>query len=138
VLNYWGIANTVYVNVEQRQERTNNLCVRLVDRMEQTEGYYYGIPTIIEGAPQDAYELSSWLPDKLYDIPGSSGDFYLTASSQFYYAIRSYTGAPLNLVYDPETKERIKATDEYQNMKAWPDKDSVKIINDIMVINFVD
>lgn len=136
ILNYGRIANEVYVNVEQKQEKTYAVCLKLSDRMEQVKGYYEGIPIIIEGEPNDSYSLTSQLPGELYDIPQVSGDFYITDAAMFAYAFRNHIGTAFNYVYDNETVMKIKSSKEWKNMEVWPESESVKIIDGYLCIRF--
>ena len=46
----YGLADNVgYTNLERKYEKTYAYCVRLLDRIEQTEGYYQGIPVALVG-----------------------------------------------------------------------------------------
>ena len=53
----------------------------------------------------------------------------------------SYLNNSLNCNFnkvDENEKEKIVATDEFKNMPIWPLKDSVKVINDVIVIKYSD
>ena len=46
----YGITdNIAYSNLQKKYEKTYAYCVRLLDRIEQTEGYYPGIPIAMVG-----------------------------------------------------------------------------------------
>lgn len=49
VFNYGVSDNIGYSNLEKKYEKTYAYCVRLLDRIEQTEGYYQGIPIALVG-----------------------------------------------------------------------------------------
>ena len=44
-------------------------------------------------------------------------------------------GTPLNFV-DNKTYQEILNSKEYNTMESYPDKESIKVINDILVIKF--
>lgn len=49
--------------------------------------------------------------------------------------INNEFGVYLNRVTDEE-RDKIKDNIEYNNMKSYPEKDSIKIIDGILVVNF--
>ena len=49
VFNYGVSDNIGYSNLEKKYEKTYAYCVRLLDRIEQTPGYYQGIPVAVVG-----------------------------------------------------------------------------------------
>ena len=133
---YYQIANIVYVNIEQRQERTYTLATRLLWRMDQLEGYFDGIPIVITGTPWT--ETSNWLPGELYGIPGAVGKYYVISGYQFVQVYFNYLGVPFNYQWDSALANEVMKTTEYQEMGIWPDNNSVKIINEVLVIRFPD
>lgn len=138
-MEYCIIANIVYTNIEQRQERTYTLCCRMLDRMEQLDEYYDGIPIVVTGSPEPTQyggPVSSYLPGELYDMPGVPGEYYVWEGGQFPFAFRNHLGVPFNYQYDQTLQLTIKNTDAYRNMGLWPDKDSVRIIDGTLVIKF--
>ena len=49
--------------------------------------------------------------------------------------INNEFGVYLNRATDEE-RDKIKGSKEYNNMKSYPEKDSIKIIDGILVVNF--
>lgn len=133
---YYQMANIVYVNIEQRQERTYTLATRLLWRMDQIDGYFDGIPIVVTGLPW--IEASNWLPGELYGIPGAIGRYYVMSGYQFVQVYFNYLGVPFNYQWDSALVDDIMETTEYREMGIWPDKNSMKIINEVLVIRFPD
>ena len=49
VWNFAVTDNIAYSNLQKKYEKTYAYCVRLLDRIEQTDGYYQGIPIAMVG-----------------------------------------------------------------------------------------
>lgn len=131
---YYQIANIVYVNIEQRQQRTYTLALRILNRMDHVIGYYDGIPIIVTGSLWE--EGGSFLPGELYNIPGAKGKYYIMSGYQLVQVYFYYLGVPFNYQWDVTLQEKITKTDQYQNMGSWPESNSMEIIDGVLVIKF--
>lgn len=133
--NYWQIANIVYVNIEQRQQRTYTLASRILNRMENLDGYYEGIPVFVPGM---VWEEGGLLPGELYNVPGAKGKYYVRTGVQLTFVFRDYLGVPFNYQYDVDVQDSIINNEEYIEMPVWPDRECMKIIDGVLVIRFPD
>lgn len=128
-------ANTVYFTLNERYEKTYGLCLRLVDRLEETEGYKTG----------DHVALMGGYPDREYypetcitwqDLSGyfdPNGEYVVSDAGK----LRDFCYHYLNFTIVPATYEEhgiIANSQEYLDMPKFPDKDSVKKIEGIWVI----
>ncbi|SDA65733.1 Glucosyl transferase GtrII [Lachnospiraceae bacterium G11] len=128
-------ANTVYFTLNERYEKTYGLCLRIVDRLEETEGYKTG----------DHVALMGGYPDREYypetcitwrDLSGyfdPNGEYVVSDSGK----LSDFCYHYLNFTIVPATYEEhgiIANSKEYLEMPKFPDKDSVKEIDDIWVI----
>ena len=75
VFNYGVSDNIGYSNLEKKYEKTYAYCVRLLDRIEQTEGYYQGIPIALVGVIGVTNSHYGYLTGKVTDgMIGLSAD----------------------------------------------------------------
>lgn len=139
--------NKYYFKQETYYKYTENFNNRLLNKIESTEGYYYGIPIIFKG------EINSNFYKELHCLPNINdnitfdqslwGGKYIGYEDLYIYnndrkiftMINNEFGVYLNRATDEE-RDKIKDNKDYNNMKSYPEKDSIKIINGILVINF--
>ena len=139
--------NKYYFKQETYYKYTENLNNRLLNKIESTEGYYYGIPIIFKG------EINSNFYKELNTLPNTNdnitfdqslwGGKYIGYADLFTYnndnkifkMINNEFGVYLNRATDEE-RDKIKDSKEYNDMKSYPEKNSIKIIDGILVVNF--
>jgi len=131
----YGLAdNVAYTNLEKKYEKTYAYCVRLLDRIEQTEGYYQGIPVALVGVVgEDPYPVTDLTGKVTGNMIGLSGDYLLYTGDNYEAFIKNYLGATLNVV-DVETMGEIYYDPEYVEMESFPGRESIKIINGILCV----
>lgn len=134
VFNYALSDNIGYSNLEKRYEKTYAYCVRLLDRIEQTEGYYQGIPIAMVGVVgyNPFPETDITLP-VTSNMIGLSGDTLLYTGENYQVFMKNYLGATLNIMSPEETKD-IYFSEEYIAMESFPAASSVKIVDGIMYV----
>ena len=126
--------NIAYSNLEKKYEKTYAYCVRLLDRIEQTPGYYQGIPVVINGVVgDDPFPVTDLTTDITGNMIGLSGDYLLYTGANYEAFIRNYLGATLNIV-DVETMGEIYYTEEYTEMDSFPGPDSTKVVNGMLYV----
>lgn len=134
VFNYAVTDNIGYSNLQKRYEKTYAYCVRLLDRIEQTEGYYQGIPIAMVGVvgynpfPETDITLSV-----TSNMIGLNGDTLLYTGENYQVFIQNYLGATLNIM-TPEEMEDIYFSQEYIEMESFPAASSVKVVDGIMYV----
>ena len=146
IMNFTTV-NKYYFKQESFYKYTENLNNRLLNKIESTEGYYYGIPIILKGTINSSFykELNN-LPNTNDNITFDQslwGGKYIGYADLYTYnndkkiftMINNEFGVYLNRATDEE-RDKIKDNIEYNNMKSYPEKDSIKIIDGILVINF--
>lgn len=126
--------NIAYFNLNERYEKTYAYCVRLLDRIEQTEGYYQGMPICMVGVVSDNnYPSTDITGEVTTRIRGTDGDFLLYKGEQYQEFMQHYLGATLNILTGENVID-MYYSDEYQIMGSFPEKDSIKIVDGIMYI----
>ena len=131
----YGLAdNVAYTNLQKKYEKTYAYCMRLLDRIEQTEGYYQGIPVALVGVVgDDPYPVTEITGKVTGNMIGLSGDYLFYTGENYEAFIKNYLGATLNVV-DVETMGEIYYSPEYVEMESFPAKDSIKVIDGILCV----
>ena len=134
VFHYGVTDNIGYSNLEKRYEKTYAYCVRLLDRIEQTEGYYQGIPIAIVGVVGDhQFPLTDITGDVTSNMIGLNGDSLLYTSDNYEAFMKNYLGATLNFL-PAQAMEDIYESPEYVEMESFPGKTSTKVVDGILYV----
>lgn len=134
IFNYVVTDNIAYSNLEKKYEKTYAYCVRLADRMEQTEGYYQGIPIAMIGVVSDnEYPLTDVTGDVTGKLLGITGDTLLYTGENYKAFFQHYLGITINLV-PIENMADIYNSKEYWEMNSFPAKDSMQVVDGVLYI----
>lgn len=128
-------SNEMYLEKDLIVTSTNSLMTRVIDRMEQTEGYELGkTPVVFIGSPVSSelnYYRSGFLNTAEATNVYHSITYYQTYEAYF----KEYLGYPINLLdivaeYDYGDMLEVKA------MPNFPAKGSVAFVGDTLVVKF--
>lgn len=134
IFNYVVTDNIAYSNLEKKYEKTYAYCVRLADRMEQTEGYYQGIPIAMIGVVSDKeYPLTDVTGDVTSKLLGITGDMLLYTGENYKAFFANYLGITINLI-PIEDMTDIYNSKEYWEMDSFPARDSMKVVDGVLYI----
>lgn len=134
VFNYAVTDQIAYSNLEKKYEKTYAYCIRLLDRIEQTEGYYQGIPIAMIGVVGDEpYPATDLTAEVTAGMIGIGGDSLLYTGANYQAFIQNYLGATLNIL-PPEAMAEMYYHEAYREMESFPGADSIRIIDGIMYI----
>ena len=131
----YGISDNIgYSNLEKKYEKTYAYCVRLLDRIEQTPGYYQGIPIALVGViGYDEFPTTD-ITGKVTDgMIGLSGDYLIYKGADYQAFMQNYLGATLNFL-DPDTVGEIYMTQEYIDMDTFPGPNATKVVDGILYV----
>ena len=132
--NFAVTDNIAYSNLEKRYEKTYAYCVRLLDRIEQTDGYYQGIPIAMVGVVGDeAYPVTDVTQEVTSNLIGTSGDYLLYTGQNYKLFMEHYLGATLNIL-PADAMGAMYYEDVYIKMNSFPAKDSIQIIDGVMYV----
>lgn len=132
--NYAVTDQIAYSNLEKKYEKTYAYCIRLLDRIEQTEGYYQGIPIAMIGVVGDEpYPVTDLTAEVTSGMIGIGGDSLLYTGANYQAFIQNYLGATLNIL-PPEAMAEMYYSEAYREMESFPGADSIRIIDGIMYI----
>ncbi len=127
-------ANIAYFNLHQQYEKAYAYCLRLADRMEQTEGYYVGIPVVIAGPISEESYPSTDITQQVTDpMIGVRGSTMLNTGMHYKVFFESFLNVSVNLV-DWYSTEEIRNTQIYQEMESFPGKNSIQIVDGKMYV----
>lgn len=134
VLHFAVTDNIAYSNLEKKYEKTYAYCLRMVDRMEQTEGYYTGMPVAMVGVQnKETLPETDITGHVTSGMIGMTGDYLIYTDTNYQEFMKNYLGVTINLVPDEEM-ERIYHTDEYQALNSFPEAGSMKVVDGVLYI----
>jgi hypothetical protein len=126
--------NIAYSNLQKKYEKTYAYSVRLLDRIEQTEGYYQGIPIAMIGVVGEEQFPATDLTGKVTsNMIGMNGDYLLYTGANYQAFLEHYLGATLNIL-PAEAMAEAYYSEEYTAMDTFPRENSIRIIDGIMYI----
>ena len=136
VFNNVVIANVSYHKLNMAYAKSYGVIVRIADRIEQTEGADKCDSILVLGALDDSRDYSVNLPP---DMTGTTDGFILRADDEVVRqsvvcsAINDYCGKNYRFLAGQEKAELLKEIDE-EKINIWPKKDSVIVIDNVIVI----
>lgn len=134
VWNFAVTDNIAYSNLQKKYEKTYAYCVRLLDRMEQTEGYYQGIPIAMIGVVgEESYPVTDISQKATSGLLGMNGDMLLYTGNNYELFMKHFLGATLNIL-PAESMAEMYYSQAYREMESFPAEDSIRIIDGIMYI----
>ena len=134
ILHYGVADNIAYSNLQKKYEKTYAYCLRLTDRMEQTKGYYTGMPVAMIGVQNKENLPETDITGAVTgNMIGMTGDYLVYTDTNYQAFMKHYLGVTINLVPDEEM-ERIYDTREYQELNSFPQEGSMKVVDGILYI----
>ena len=137
--------NASYLAMKSMEDQAESTISRIVTQIEELDEFSPDMPVLFIGGLQNNEYLNrdntNIEAKKIYDRTwGFISDWPIIwwgNLDSWQKLLYEYEGVNLNLVSEGESKE-ILETKEYKNMKAYPEKDSIKIINGTVVVKLVD
>lgn len=135
VFNFSVMANIVAFNMNERYEKTYATCLRLIDRIEQTEGYTIDTKVAILGGYPDvnSYPDTEITKDDLVGYFGSNGNLCVNDTAKYAEFFKHYLNVTITTIPATEEIDIIK-TEEFMQMPKFPAEGSVDYIGDVLVI----
>ena len=125
--------NVGYFNLEKKYEKTYAYCLRLADRIEQTEGYYQGIPIYMIGVVgDDNFPVTDITADVTDHMVGISGDWLLYTPANYEAFYKHYMGISFNFLRPNEANYYDSA--EYVEMPSFPGAGSTKVVDGVLYV----
>lgn len=137
VWNYILLSNIAYFNMNFRYEKTYALCIKIMDRIEQSEDYDKHRKMAFVGNYSKTYKMEA-AADLLEPMTGMSGTRIFKGTSRAYLPFfQNCLGEDIEVV-TPEEEETLRSTEEFQNMPYFPNAGSIRVIDDVTVIKLND
>lgn len=135
VFNFVLAANVVYFNLNERYEKTYGLCLRIADRLEQTEGYKTGDQVaILGGFPNQEIYPSTDITEKITrGYHETEGDYCIESSEKYAEFMKHYLNVSI-VPADFEKQLEVADTEEFRNMDYFPYDGCIEKINGVWVV----
>jgi len=127
----WTVrVNMGYTNMQYQYERVYSNMVRMSDRIQQTEGYYPGVPVMISNSYAETL-----LDEDVIDVSGITGLGGIVQYDAYHYIsfMRTWCGLDISTC-EPQQAADIWNTDEFQAMPAWPQTGCTQMIDGVLVV----
>ena len=140
IFNYIIIANVSYHKLNMSYEKSIGSLNRIADRIEQTDGANECDSVLVLGALDNSEAYSSNLPP---DMTGTTDGFIIRADDEIVgqsvlcSALNDYCGKEYKFLSGEEKQELLDKIDE-NNLSNWPDKNSIQIISNVIIIKLGD
>lgn len=133
--NFAVSVNIGYSNLHKRYEKTYAYCLRLADRIEQTEGYYTGMPVVIMGMVGDEnFPQTDITTDVTGNMIGICGDFLCYNGQNYQDFFKHYLGITIEIV-DQETVGEIYNTSAiYQSLDSFPGENCTQVVDGVLYV----
>lgn len=132
---FYGVTDDIaYQNLMKKYEKTYAYCIRLLDRIEQTPGYYPGIPVAMIGVIGDEQYPVTDVTGQITDVMiGMNGDYLIYTGRNYEMFFAHYLGATLNML-PPGAMAETYYSEEYIAMDSFPGENSIRIIDGILYV----
>ena len=140
IFNQVIIANISYHKITIAYEKSYGTLIRIADRIEQTEGANKCDSILVLGALEGSEAYSSVVS---LDITGTTDEYILRADDEIVgqsvltSALNDYCGKDYKFISGKEKTALLKKIDA-DSLNNWPHKDSVFVIDDVIVIKLGD
>ena len=136
IFNQSVIANVSYHKLQMSYEKSYGTLIRIADRIEQTDNSEICKKLLVIGALPDSKAYSANLPP---DMTGTTDGYILRADDEIVgqsvlcSAINDYCGKEYKFLSGAEKREMLNK-EEVKGMNFWPQKNSVAVVDDVIVV----
>lgn len=130
-------ANENYLKKNLESKTTLMTMTRIIDRIEQTEGYVLGETPVVIVGTLNASDYGVRREGFDYTATGLANTFSISYSEVYSSYFKGYLNYPINLISESERTE-IEDDDRVKNMAVFPSKESVAFVDDILVVKLSD
>lgn len=126
-------ANQIYLKKDLEYDTTLSVMTRVVDRIEQGEGYIPGeMPVKFLGDIQRS-QLAMTRPAfaHLDSLTGTEENYAITYGDTFWMYLEDVMGYPIKRFRETKNEEQERVTDD---MPCFPDKDSVQMVDGVVFV----
>ena len=135
IFEFSKMAHVVGFNMQERYEKNYALTLRIVERLEMTEGYSHGMKVAILGGEPDEtlYPTTDITANDLVGYFGVNGDYSLNSTEKFAAFMSHFMNVTIQTV-DYTEEIDLTLTPEFQEMEKFPDSECIKQIGDVWVV----
>lgn len=145
IWNYTWQDNASYIAMKAMQNQAIQTSERIVQKIEDIEEYNPEMKVVFLGGLSNNKYLNKTnttleakrIYERTWGFISGTPTMWWGNMESWKKAIYEYIGVNINLAIDSE-RDKIYETEEYKNMKNYPEKDSIKVINDIIVVKLSD
>ena len=140
VFNNVIIANVSYHKLNMAYEKSYGTLIRIADRIEQTDGANKCDSILVLGALEGSKAYSSNLPP---EITGTTDSYILRADDEIVgqsvlcSALNDYCGKEYKFIAGDTKNDLLKKFD-VNSLNNWPEKNSIAIVDNVIVIKLGD
>lgn len=135
--NFMLIANISYFNATLKYEKSTALAQSIYNEASHLDGFMEAEYLYVDGRyAMDATLSTDILPNRIPEMTGLMGEHFLAQPYHYQYVFRNHIGHNFELLSDEADVKALQQTEDFKTMGVWPAKDAVKVINDVLVINF--
>ena len=134
VFNFAIISNIAYLNMELKYEKSTAFVNRLISRVEQTEGVTPESKLALIGRVQLESSLTSRIiPENIPRMTGPLGNSIIPLPYHYSAMMKDHFGVNYQFISEQQRQE-IAASEWFAEMEPWPSVDSVRVIDDVVVV----
>lgn len=135
VWNNVGIANEAYLKRDLMQQSTHSTMTRVLDRIEQQEGYIPGVTCVaFIGQPQ-MEDMPGF--EECSRLVGLTGNSQITYYSNYRNYFRYILNEPLNLCSEADCAQLLEQQ-EVKEMPVFPQNGCVRTVGDVIVVKVAE
>lgn len=130
-------ANQLYLKKELEFDSTLSVMTRVLDRLEQTEGYVTGETPVAFAGYVNASAVNGERPAFAYTkrLTGAEWNYATTFTDTYWMYMRDVLGYP---IVQAENEEDIARQEAVAVMPCFPEKGSVALVDGVAVVKFSD
>jgi hypothetical protein len=126
-------SNKIYLVKDLNVKTTLTTVNRIIDRIEQIDGYEVGKTKVAFIGTLNSGSLFMPRKDIKIEDVGIYDNFGLTYYRTYQVFFENYLAYPINIISEEEV-EAIKRKEEIANMPCYPNKESIQFVGDILII----
>ncbi len=137
IFNHIVIANISYHKLNMAYEKSYGTLIRIADRIEQTENSENCEEVLVIGALSESEAYGDIIPP---DMTGTTDGYILRADDEIVgqsvmvSALNDYCGKKYSFLAGDRKKALLK-DERIKEMDLWPEKNSVAVVDNVIVIN---
>lgn len=131
------VCNEAYLRMQIRYENTFALSNRVAARIESLEDFSFDLPVVFAGIPGNFGNASNGLSKHGNEMTGTANGILYFNTHYAYAYFRDYLGMRSPQA-NMETIRRVESSGILQEMPSYPDKDSIRVWDGVILVKFSD